>query len=87
MENRSTINFQELEEVSKSNEATRKSFRKRSPTMLKLQWLAERLRKIDKIKSQLAAGTYRADSREVAKAVLDVCNDEELEQKVNTLLS
>ncbi len=44
--------------------------RPRSVTMLKLQWLAERVRKVERIKKQVEAGTYSVDSREVAKRVL-----------------
>lgn len=46
------------------------SKRPRSNTMLKLDWLAERVRKVESIKAQVAAGEYRTDSRDVAKALL-----------------
>lgn len=44
--------------------------RHRSPTMLKLEWLAERLRKTERLKKAIADGSYRIDSREVARAIL-----------------
>ena len=45
---------------------------RRSPTMLKLQWLAERVRRCERIKSEIAEGSYRVDSRDVARALLNV---------------
>jgi anti-sigma28 factor (negative regulator of flagellin synthesis) len=45
---------------------------KRSPTLLKLGWLAERLRKAERIKAQVEAGTYHVDSADVAKAILNL---------------
>ena len=50
----------------------RRPKRKRSATTLKLQWVAERVRKCRRIKEALANGTYHVDSREVAKAILNV---------------
>ncbi len=46
--------------------------RPRSATMLKLQWLAERVRKCEKIRKAVAEGSYSVDSREVAKAIMNV---------------
>ena len=46
--------------------------KRRSPTLLKLQWLAERLRKVERIKRQVAEGTYHADSHDIAKAILNI---------------
>ena len=43
--------------------------------MLKLDWLAERVRKVESIKAQVAAGEYRTDSRDVAKALLGMNPD------------
>ena len=56
------------------NVGTRANGRPRSPTILKLQWLSERLRKVERIKKQIAAGTYAVDSADIAKAML--CMDE-----------
>ncbi len=44
---------------------------KRSATMLKLEWLGERLRRAERIKKQLIAGTYEIDSRAVARKLLN----------------
>ena len=46
--------------------------RKRSSTTLKLQWVAERVRKCRRIKLALKEGSYHVDSREVAKSLLDI---------------
>ena len=44
--------------------------RPRAMTTLKLQWLAERLRKAETIRKAIAGGTYEVDSNLVARAVL-----------------
>jgi anti-sigma28 factor (negative regulator of flagellin synthesis) len=44
--------------------------RPRSLTTLKMEWLAERVRKVKRIKEEIEQGTYSVDSREVAKAML-----------------
>lgn len=44
--------------------------RVRKPTLLKVQWLAERLRKAEQIKARIAAGEYHVDSTDIAKAIL-----------------
>lgn len=44
--------------------------RKRNPTMLKLQWVAERARKLKKISEEIEAGTYNVSSNDVARAIL-----------------
>lgn len=54
-----------------SVEPTR-SPRPRKATMLKLQWLSERLRKCERIKREIQAGTYHVESDEVAKAILNL---------------
>ena len=46
--------------------------RRRNPTLLKLQWLSERVRRADRIKRELAAGTYRIDTTAVARALLNL---------------
>ena len=51
-------------------EAPSSAPRPRAMTTLKLQWLAERIRKTERIKQALAAGNYKVDSRAVARAVL-----------------
>ncbi len=57
-------------EVSKAAVTKSKSARRRSPTLLKLQWLAERARKAEKIKAALSAGEYQVDSADIARAML-----------------
>ncbi len=47
-----------------------KRLRRRSVTTLKMEWLAERVRKVKRIKEEIEQGTYSIDSREVAKAML-----------------
>ncbi len=62
-------------------EATPEKRRPRAMTTLKLQWLAERLRKAEGIKQAIANGSYAVDSRLVARAVLGLmpATDEPLE--------
>lgn len=43
----------------------------RSATLLNLKWLAERLRKARIIKQNLQNGTYRIDTKRIAKAILN----------------
>ncbi len=50
---------------------SKRTGRVRKPTLLKLQWLAERARKCEVIRQQVANGTYRVDSEAVAKAILN----------------
>ena len=44
----------------------------RKPTVLNLQWLAERARKVERIKQELESGTYYVDSKKIAKALLNL---------------
>ena len=50
----------------------RESGRPRSMTVMKLQWLAERVRKCQKIKQQIEENNYHVDSHTVAKAILNL---------------
>lgn len=43
-----------------------------NPSLIKLQWLAERARKAERIKRELEAGTYQVDSLLIAKALLNL---------------
>jgi anti-sigma28 factor (negative regulator of flagellin synthesis) len=45
--------------------------RKRSLTEVTLGWLAERLRKTEKIKAELEKGNYKVDTEKVASAILN----------------
>jgi anti-sigma28 factor (negative regulator of flagellin synthesis) len=45
--------------------------RKRGFTSVALQWIAERLRRSDQIKTELADGTYKVDSAKVAEALVN----------------
>ncbi len=54
----------------------KQSRRPRSMTTLKLQWLAERVRKCRQLKEQIEAGSYKVDSQEVAKAILGVYEED-----------
>lgn len=62
------------EELNKNEDEAplRKSGRPRSMTVLKLQWLAERVRKCAKLKDQIDNGSYHVDSKEVAKKILNI---------------
>ena len=45
---------------------------RRSPTLLKLEWLGERLRRAERIKGELLAGTYQVSSESIAKKMLNL---------------
>lgn len=45
---------------------------RRMATLLKLEWLAERSRKVARIKNELAAGKYCVGSREIARSMLNL---------------
>lgn len=45
--------------------------RKRSLTELTLGWLAERMRKAEKIKTQIQNGSYQVDNDKVASAIIN----------------
>jgi hypothetical protein len=54
------------------NETTQpKPPRRRGLTSITLQWIAEKLRRAERIKTQLQSGTYEVDSSKVAKAILN----------------
>jgi non-homologous end joining protein Ku len=44
--------------------------RKRGLTAMTLQWIADKLRRTDRIKEELSAGTYQVDSAKVAQAII-----------------
>jgi anti-sigma28 factor (negative regulator of flagellin synthesis) len=45
--------------------------RKRSLTSVTLQWLAERMRRSERIKAQVSEGTYQVDSAKVAASIVN----------------
>lgn len=45
--------------------------RPRSPTLLKLKWLAERFRKKQVIQDEVRSGSYSTNSEKLAKALLN----------------
>lgn len=45
--------------------------RPRSATSIALGWIAEKLRRSERIKEQLKSGTYSVDSSKVAEAILN----------------
>ena len=47
----------------------------RKATLLKLQWIAERARKVERIKKELESGSYHVESRDLAKALLGFRED------------
>lgn len=65
------------EKVAEITSGAEEAPRERSMTTLKLQWVAERVRKCRRIKEAVKNGTYHVDSREVAKAILNI-RDEDL---------
>ena len=46
--------------------------RKRGLTDITLGWIAERLRRAEKIKEDLASGTYQVNTDKVAASILNV---------------
>jgi len=45
--------------------------RPRSPTLLNLSWLRDRLNRVKQIKSKLASSSYSIDPEQTAKALLN----------------
>ena len=75
--NDQTLRKVEAERTEAQNETqVRQSRRPRSMTTLKLQWLAERVRKCRQLKEQIEQGSYQVDSREVAKAILGIYEED-----------
>jgi anti-sigma28 factor (negative regulator of flagellin synthesis) len=49
---------------------TQKPPRRKGLTSLTLQWLADKLRRTDKIREELSQGRYEVDSSKVAQAMM-----------------
>lgn len=45
--------------------------RQRSLTSVTLHWMAERVRRAEKIKKQIAKGKYKVNSEEIAAAIIN----------------
>lgn len=54
-----------------SQENVNEKPRKRSLTEVTLGWIAERMRKAEKIKADLKSGSYQVDSKKIASAILN----------------
>lgn len=52
-------------------EAKSETPRPRRGTLIKLQWLAEQVRKSLRIKDMIDSGDYSVDSRNIARAILN----------------
>lgn len=53
------------------SECENKPKRKRSLTDLTLGWIAERVKRTEKIKKEIANGEYKVDSQKIASAILN----------------
>ena len=54
-----------------SNAEENKKPRQRSLTSLTLNWMAERVRRAERIKKQVAKGKYKVNSEEIAAAIIN----------------
>ena len=61
-----------LEVVKEADDTLDKAYRTRKPTVLKLQQLAKRSKKCDRIKREIAENKYYVDSVSIAKALLNI---------------
>jgi anti-sigma28 factor (negative regulator of flagellin synthesis) len=48
-----------------------KEGRRRGLTSVALQWIADKMRRTERIKEELQRGTYQVDSNKVAQAILN----------------
>jgi anti-sigma28 factor (negative regulator of flagellin synthesis) len=53
---------------------TPKEGRRRGLTSVALQWIADKLRRTERIKEELQRGTYQVDSNKIAQAILNSDN-------------
>lgn len=54
--------------------------RRRGITSVTLGWIADRLRRTEKIKADLAQGAYSIDSQQLAKALLNQADEEAVKE-------
>lgn len=52
-------------------ESPSKASRRKGVTSLTLGWLADRLRRAEKIKEQIASGAYQVNSAKIAESILN----------------
>lgn len=57
--------------MSQPGEPQSKPTRKRSLTDITLGWIADRLRRAEKIKEQVQSGTYKVNNDKVAASILN----------------
>lgn len=57
--------------MSEGDNNCNKPARRRGLTSVTLEWIAEKFRRADKIKQELAQGSYRVDTDKVAKAIVE----------------
>lgn len=58
-------------DMNDENNNQSKPARKRGLTSVALQWLAEKMRRTERIKEELERGTYQVDSSKIAEAILN----------------
>jgi hypothetical protein len=56
--------------MNENNNSNPRQPRRRGLTSMTLQWIADKLRRTDRIKEELSAGTYQVDSAKVAQAMV-----------------
>lgn len=57
--------------MSEGSNTNGKTPRRRGLTSVTLEWIAEKFRRADKIKEELAQGSYEVDSDKVARAIVE----------------
>jgi hypothetical protein len=60
-----------IKESDMSDNYEQKPPRRRGLTSMTLQWIADKLRRADRIKEELSRGTYQVDSAKVAQAIVE----------------
>ena len=65
------VRFSQVSQEVEAQRAEVQTKRPRKATTLKLEWYAERMRKIERIKDAVNCGTYHIDSIKVARALID----------------